>query len=247
MISFKIEGQLYNIEGENVEAIALFGSFARGDYDASSDIDILIIIEDCDEKYFVDIKEKLVEQLNVPSDWVSVYRKKTIQEMYEFGSYFLWHIKVEGKILFSRSKYLEDILNNLPLYRRARQDLLDYQQICNDVRSSVKKDFNTLFYEFAVLASLVRNTCITLSYVKGKKVFGRKAPVIACQEILGEDFPFTLEEYNELYKYRINYTRENNLVVHQDDNRLIYQWIDKVKRLIEIALDILEGSDSNVQ
>ena len=45
-------------EEKNVEEIYLFGSVARGDEDEYSDIDILIVIDDCTEDEYIDWKNK---------------------------------------------------------------------------------------------------------------------------------------------------------------------------------------------
>ena len=81
-------------EEKNVEEIYLFGSVARGDEDEYSDIDILIVIDDCTDYEYIDWKNIFSNYLDIPVSWISLYRHSKILRMYESGSYFLWHIIV---------------------------------------------------------------------------------------------------------------------------------------------------------
>lgn len=52
----KVNSKLINKFKEKLDKIILFGSYARGDYDSESDIDILVLIEDDElKKYNEDI------------------------------------------------------------------------------------------------------------------------------------------------------------------------------------------------
>lgn len=86
---------------QNIREIYLFGSFARGDQDQYSDIDILIVIDDCTENEYIYYKDSFAQILKVPVSWLSVYRIGKIRKMHNSGSYFLWHIKKEGKVIYS--------------------------------------------------------------------------------------------------------------------------------------------------
>lgn len=45
-ILFEIEKRIRELFGEKVSKIILFGSFARGDYNADSDVDIIVLVND---------------------------------------------------------------------------------------------------------------------------------------------------------------------------------------------------------
>jgi len=234
-------GSHYNIHGDFIEAIVLFGSKARGDDDSISDIDIFILINDCSEEELILHKKEIVNTLHVPADWISVYRQSSVTAMHNYGSYFLWHIKREGKILFSKNQFLEQILDSLPAYSGVEEDLKDYLVICQDIEKSISLDENTLLFEMATLASLARNTCIAVSYKKGRMVFGRLDPVIEAKKIFGNEFPFSINDYVVLYKYRLARIRSTSLIADYnmkpsiDDVKI---WIERIKKLINLALDI---------
>lgn len=239
MVKFSILNRNFLINNDNdIEAICLFGSCAREDSDQFSDIDIFIIISDCTEEIFLTKKKVLSEQLGIPADWISMYRKDSIMTMHAYGSYFLWHLKTEGKLLYSRSGLLERLLETLPTYIKAREDLLDYLIICSDIRKSIDSgDESTFHYELAVLASLIRNTCITISYMYGKFAFGRIEPIEVCRKIIGNKFPFDLDNYSKLYQYRIAYIRsEQKLVLTQPTIQEITTWIIRAEFLIKFGL-----------
>ena len=178
-------------EEKNVEEIYLFGSVARGDEDEYSDIDILIVIDDCTEDEYIDWKNKFSNYLDIPVSWISLYRHSKILRMYESGSYFLWHIKKEGKIIYSRSNEMPSLLLTLPRYNNTENDLEEY--ICVE-------------YELAVLASLVRNTCIAISYLDERLDFGRNSAVMYC--FSKYKINISLKEYKELYQYRLYHTNK---------------------------------------
>lgn len=223
----------------DVEAVCLFGSVARGDFDTYSDIDLLIVINDCCEEELILIKEQIASELDMPYHWLSVYRRSSLKDLFNYGSYFLWHVKTEGKVLYSRSGFLERILKELPPYTKTKDNLLEYLAVCRDIRSSIIQDSLTYMYELAVLASIARNTCIALSFLFGKLEFGRYSCVIVCREILGEQFPFSINEYSQLYNYRLQDRRghKDSEINHKLITRkYIEDWVNKIERLIGIAL-----------
>ena len=167
-------------EEKNVEEIYLFGSVARGDEDEYSDIDILIVIDDCTEDEYIDWKNIFSNYLDIPVSWISLYRHSKILRMYESGSYFLWHIKKEGKIIYSRSNEMPSLLLTLPRYNNTENDLEEYSEILSDIKCELNDEYICVEYELAVLASLVRNTCIAISYLDERLDFGRNSAVMYC-------------------------------------------------------------------
>lgn len=246
MINININNKPYTVEEYEgyIEAICLFGSRARGDNDSLSDIDIFVLIEDCSEDLYVSIKKSLEMQLGIPSNWISLYRKDTINLMHDKGSYFLWHLKKEGIILYSRKFIIEQLLETLPKYKSIDEDLADYSVICKDIKESIQYGNSTAHFELSVLASLVRNTCIALSYKHGELVFGRIEPVQTAMKIIGANFPFTIKEYKELYKFRIVYTRgDKNIMLQDTSENLIKNWVKYVEFIIDFSIKYQKEED----
>lgn len=215
---------------KNIREIYLFGSVARGEQDEYSDIDILIVIDDCSEEEYIALKDKFAYLLNIPVSWLSVYRITKIMKMYTSGSYFLWHIKKEGKVLYSRNGELAGLLLTLPRYAGIESDLKEYDEILSDVRRELNNEYISVNYELAVLASLVRNTCIAISYLNGKLDFGRSSVVLYC--FSEYTISVSLEEYEALYQYRLYHTGKISSVPEGE--------IECLKRWIQIESDLLE-------
>lgn len=218
----------------NIREIYLFGSVARRESDEYSDIDVLIVIDDCDEQQYEYYKKSYAEMLEMPIEWISLYRIKKIKQMYKKGSYFLWHIKKEGVKLYSKENELEILLVTLPDYTGIENDLKEYQKIVEDVEEELKNAFISPDYELSVLASLVRNTCIAIDYMNGKFDFGRKSAIITCKNLFLNEVNFTLKEYDELYKYRLYQTGKLDFV-QPGTKDMISKWIIHEKELLEIA------------
>ena len=51
---------------DNIREIYLFGSVARGDQDEQSDVDILIVIDDCSEDDYIKYKKEYASILQIP-------------------------------------------------------------------------------------------------------------------------------------------------------------------------------------
>lgn len=214
---------------KNVEEIYLFGSVARGEEDEHSDIDILIVIDDCPEDKYIFWKNKFSNYLNIPVSWVSLYRHSKIIKMYKSGSYFLWHIKKEGKIIYSKNNELSSLLLTLPRYNNTKKDLQEYLEILSDIKDELDNECICIEYELAVLASLVRNTCIAISYLNKRLDFGRNSAVMYC--VSKYKINVSEIEYNELYQYRLYHTDKINYVPNGK--------IEQLKRWIEIEGNLL--------
>ena len=217
---------------DNIREIYLFGSVARGDQDEQSDVDILIVIDDCSEDDYIKYKKEYASILQIPVSWISLYREKKILKMHEKGSYFLWHLKQEGKILYRRENELDKLFSTLPRYRSMKEDIKEYQQILDDVKEERHNVYLCIEYELSVLASLVRNTCIMLSYLNNRFDFSRNQVVKYC--INRYQIDVSLEEYKALYQYRSYETGKIQEVVKGkiDD---INKWVKVEKQLLDIA------------
>ena len=99
----KIVEQIKDIEG--VLAIVLFGSFARGDYDEGSDIDLLILFED---KANLNKGWDNIIEITSKSDLFTQTITLTVDEF--ISSPLLHPVLREGKILYQRKDFN---LNNL--------------------------------------------------------------------------------------------------------------------------------------
>lgn len=242
MIAFEIDGAAYSVNlYSQIEDIYLFGSYARNEQDKYSDIDLLVIIQRCDENEYIQLKKNLSKQLNMPQEWISIYQKDKILEMQAKGSYFLWHIKLEGKILYSKQKFLEKVLENLPEYTGAEQDLEDYDIICNDIEQSLDDEYLDIIYELSVLASIIRNTAIAIDFLCGRKVFGRITAIVECNDIMKGKIYIPIDEYVMLYYNRLYETRKTSYYPHNMSLRDVYTWLYRAKKIIALAKEVVNN------
>lgn len=240
IIRFNILNKQYMLKAENINAIFLFGSVARDDYDEYSDIDIFILIEDCLEEDYQKFKINFAEQLCMPIDWISLYRKSTIENMAKYGSYFLWHIKVEGIKLFEEGLYFSNILNCLIRYNRVKNDIMEYKEICKDIKNSLAIDDFTIKYELNLIASIIRNTSIAILFMNNKYFFGRVTPVKLCLEILDSKLDFNIDDYIKLYKYRLFYTRNNKQIyIISVDKNYVEFWLKNANDMLDFAMEFV--------
>ena len=95
----------------NPSRIIVFGSYAKGDFDADSDIDLVIILDDehiptsYDEKFEMRVAAKTaLIKLNqrVPLD-VIVYTKAEYQELMKTKGTFLTEISETGKVIYEKA------------------------------------------------------------------------------------------------------------------------------------------------
>lgn len=233
-----VRDQEYNLGNRDyIREIYLFGSVARGEADEYSDIDILIVVDDCEDNRYFEIKKELSDIFHMPAKWLSVYQISKVEQMWQKGSYFLWHIKKEGVKLYSVRNELEDMLQRLPHYYGYSDDLREYQQICKDVRDALNEDEDVNYeYELSVLASIIRNTCIAIDYMCGEMVFGRTSAVEKCIELFKEDISFTMEEYDNLYQYRLWVTGKK-VTVPEANKELVLKWLLKAEQLVELGME----------
>ena len=232
----------------NIREIYLFGSVARGDQDEQSDVDILIVIDNCSEDDYIKYKKEYASILQIPVSWISLYREKKILKMHEKGSYFLWHLKQEGKVLYSRENELDKLFATLPRYRGMKEDIKEYRQILDDVNEELHNVYLCIEYELSVLASLVRNTCIMLSYLNNRFDFSRNQVVKYCIDTYKIDV--SLEEYRALYKYR---SYETGKIQRVEKGKIedINKWVKVENQLLDISEkevdDYEKKSDSGVE
>lgn len=160
--------------------------------------------------------------------------------MADYGSYFLWHIKLEGIKIFEKYDFLSKILEHLRKYNRVESDIKEYIDIIKDIEFSLQNDDTTLNYELNLIASIIRNSAISILFLKNIYLFGRVSPVKMCLDIYGNRLRFNIEEYKELYKFRLLYSRKDkdiNVINISKEN--VYNWLNQTKGILDIALELL--------
>jgi uncharacterized protein len=101
MYNPEIESLLEQLKQYQPEKVILFGSYARGDYNEASDIDVLII-KDTDQKFTKRIDEVMDLCEDSPKIEPLVYTPREIEEMVKNENDFIRTVMSEGVVLFEQ-------------------------------------------------------------------------------------------------------------------------------------------------
>lgn len=185
-------------------AIWLYGSHARGDSDAKSDVDILLVADKA-------VRPRLprhVTQLGKPS--ISRYSWEELEGMANQGSLFMQHLLLEGVSLYeskeSRGR-LKRLLSGLVGYKNARRDTMAFREVLGDVKQELDAG-SPIGYELTVIGTVLRHASILGCYLIGKPSFGRTEPLqvfskaVSLPAQIGREFPL-------LYEFRLNSERSH--------------------------------------
>lgn len=190
--------------------IWLYGSVARADQNRCSDLDVLAVSDE--HEFFggdvVDFLGPVVRELPQSQHLsLSSYSWSSIEEMANYGSLFLLHIKLEGRILWPtsyESSRLRNVLDNLPPYQNASRDFLGFRAALADVEASLSDDGDLLF-ELATIASIIRHCSILGCYLFGAPAFDRFRSIRGAFSAVG--MAHFAERALELYGFRLAHSR----------------------------------------
>lgn len=191
----------------NVLSIILFGSHARKDHDELSDCDICVITRgQKKEELAIDDIEKLVGISASSKISLVCYPEAVVTSMLAHGSLFLWHLKLEGKVLYGE-RYLSHKLHRLPHFNTHYGEVKYHAEIFHDLKRSWKLLSIVNELDLSVLFTIVRNTCMILSHKGGKPSFGRISSFYSAKEFFS-NLPLTIGEYKYLSRWKLLYERE---------------------------------------
>lgn len=160
----------------------LYGSQARGDADEYSDTDVLAVTDSLDEA------ESAASCLPFKNVKVSAYSWNELKAMAGYGSLYLQHLALEGVYLSGGkgSLRLEALLNDLPRFSRARQDLDGFRAAFAEAQSSLRNG-GWPDFECPIVATVARHAAILGAYCVGEPAFGRERPFVVVGAVLGYD------------------------------------------------------------
>lgn len=128
-----------------------FGSICRGEVNASSDVDLLAVVDGFDERFDPDV--------------YSIYSYQRVREIWADGNPFAWHLATEAKLLFSSDgSDLLRSLGNPTRYRACRQDCDKFFQLFADARTSFMQSDASKVFDLSMVFLGIRNfaTCFSL-------------------------------------------------------------------------------------
>lgn len=220
----------------NVLSIILYGSHARKDHDDLSDCDICIITRGKKKEELNKGDLEKILGTSVSSQITLIcYPDAVVTSMLSHGSLFLWHLKLEGKVLYGE-QYLSDKLHNLTRFNTHYEEIKYHAEIFHDLKRSWKLLSIANELDLSVLFTIVRNTCMILSHKGGKPSFGRVTSFYSAKEFFSK-LPLTIGEYKYLSRWKLLYEREIETLVplpNADEFKTILFNIDK---FLQFALE----------
>jgi hypothetical protein len=232
--------RLISVMPTAVHGVVLFGSQSRGDADMGSDTDIAIFADAASAEDLVRIKGNIGSNSGTAAN-LSVYSLTTAEDMAADGSLFLWHLKLEGKILFQRDHWFDMLLDHLSAYSyvKAERDLDTFAKVLDDVGSSLRRGTSTILFECATLFSVLRSLGMIASALSGDYCFGRLEPIYRIRERMGPRFRLTEEEINILLAAKLTYSRKKYGPVPQ----MTSAWCENIMRKVIEVMNYVRGGN----
>jgi hypothetical protein len=173
--------------------IYAFGSIVRGEIDEFSDVDLLIL---------KDLGEKIPE---IDKERFSIYTFQRMDQLWEEGNPFSWHLFSESKCLFSEKSipFLKSLGKPKP-YSNLLNDLNKFHKLFLDSKLSIESNNNSVDFDLSMIFLAIRNfaSCFSLGFLRIEE-FSRDTALRIDQYSIQID----LTTYNRLKASRILATR----------------------------------------
>ena len=198
-----------------INSIILYGSEARQESDKFSDKDILIIVDRIESRVSISCElEKL--NYNFEDNEITIHDEIQLNKMLKKGSLFLWHIKLEGKILYDDKDFFNLKINQLEKFEDYKNEFLYYKGIFNDLEKSILDLSFQPKFDYALLFTLIRNSCMLISYKDGNPHFGRESAFMYCKEKI-KKFNFSKQKFKKLLAFKLKYERGSPIIYPEID------------------------------
>jgi len=193
---------------DNILSIVLFGSYSRNDNDEASDLDLCVVTR---ESVGHDINyehiNKLIAHFGSSSISLVSYPDSLISAMLDNGSLFLWHLKLEGQVLYGEDYFINKIKSLKP-FTSHYEEVLYHAEMFEEINNCWKILNIPNELDLSILFTLTRNTCMVLSHWAGKPSFGRLDSFSSAKEIY-PDLPMAINEYIQLSRWKMLYERNH--------------------------------------
>lgn len=168
-----------------------FGSLCRGEMSKDSDVDLLALVNEKDERFNID-------------DY-SIYSYDRISELWKEGNPFAWHLYLESKLIYSDDNL--DYLRSMgcpSVYNNYKKDFFKFSSLLNTSLEELLNGTESYVFEMSNIFLSIRNIsiCFSLAFLD-RPVFSRDAALM----IGDKNIPIPFEVYSILEKARIMSTR----------------------------------------
>jgi Nucleotidyltransferase domain len=167
--------------------IYAFGSVCRGDISPTSDIDLIAIVDRHDVRFN-------------QNDY-SIYSYRRIQEIWEEGNPFAWHLALESKLLFALDQ--TDFMKSLgepARYTKALQDCGKFFSLFREAAHSIDIIQTTMAFDLSMVFLAIRNfaTCFSLGCLDQPNFSRRSAIGIGDYSLSIEQSAFEILERSRI-------------------------------------------------
>jgi predicted nucleotidyltransferase len=182
----------------------LFGSMARGDHDDSSDVDVLAVYREDSNSNQREKFRRLIKTELGTSVAIAEYSEHRLDEMFQQGHLFTWHLFQEATPL--KTAYLRP--EAMLVFRRPARyqtSLIDARRFINlliSIRDEIASSPGSLVHEAGLIYLALRNIAMSMSAKHLPNVdFTRHSPFSLSTE-LGIDAPCAYLDYLRLISAR---------------------------------------------
>ncbi|MDE8741716.1 nucleotidyltransferase domain-containing protein [Pectobacterium polaris] len=205
--------------------IYAFGSICRGEVDSFSDIDMLAIVNGRDERFN-------------PKDY-SIYSYSRINEIWEEGNPFAWHLFLESKLVYSSdsSDYLQCI-GEPNTYKSGLVDCKKFRHIFLSAKESIETSELTEIFDLSSVFLAIRNfaTCYSL-YCGEKPNFSRNS----ARRIDTHNIPIDDVTYELLERSRVLCTRGAGELLDPNDIGKVKYVLNNIESWMDEIIIIISG------
>lgn len=217
---------------QEIRSVVLYGSHARGDADSNSDFDLCIFTQEP----AVVRADHLSSIVTIPADCrlsLTTYCQTDLAAMLEYGSLFLWHLKLEGKMLYGR-EYLDAQLTKLKPFLRHHSEIVYHAEIFDDLLSATHTHRTANEFDLSLLFTIVRNTCMILAHKAGAPAFGRQDCYHAAAHMFN-DLPLVEDTYLMLSQWKAVYERGISVIDALPSEEEVKDLLNQVQTFLEYA------------
>lgn len=212
--------------------MVLFGSHATGRFSRDSDVDVCVIASAGSHPIESDIR-LLAPELPPGKLSIAYFTPQLLRQMCDYGSLFLWHLKLEGITIIGQ-KYLNLVWNQLKPFKAHLNELRYYKLIFWDLVTSSKNGRFVNECDLSVLFTISRNVCMILAHSQGAQVFGRWESFEAASHGYSR-LPISRYNYGVLSEWKTIYDSRADPQAKIPNPKKISQLIRQVQNLLGYA------------
>lgn len=213
------------------DIILVYGSYAKGEANDNSDIDVLVITDNI-KKNFLELEVFKNMAINMGKIDLKIMSRKNFLKLVEINSLFVHHLKECSMFLEGAEEFLS-ITSKLGRYIIPKSEVVKLVDLANDCLRSIDKIGINIF-DLSILFTFLRNAIILLNYKNGALEFN-KFKILSMYES-NDKFVNIREVYFLCYDAKLKYNRNIPKI------RLFERWSDNMKKTIKNFINkFLEG------